>query len=62
MSESEFREFLRIERIRRRLTQKEFADKVGLSRNTISHIENGKQRVYLDQFLNVMNFIKANQV
>jgi transcriptional regulator with XRE-family HTH domain len=58
MIKKEFAQLVKTHREKMNLSQQELADRSGLSRGTIMHIENANQKVFLEQALMLANILK----
>lgn len=57
---TEFGEKLKLLREEQRLSQKEVADNIGVSRNTLSHYENGERKADIEIAVNAANFFSVS--
>jgi transcriptional regulator with XRE-family HTH domain len=60
MIKKEFAQLVRTHRELMNLSQQDLADKCGLSRGTIMHIENANQKVFLEQALILADVLKID--
>lgn len=61
-SPSAFGYWVKTCRAARRISQKELASSVGVARETISNIENGKHNISLALFVTINDFFESNPV
>lgn len=58
----EIKEIIKSARIEKRLTQKQLAEKMGVSQPQIADWENGKKRIYGDDFVKIIKVLNAENL